>query len=198
MALDKRLTYTDRTERSTKPVTSSTDWPAALAVHRRWLRTVALARVGDVHAADEVLQEVAVAAAENGHRLRDPAKVAPWLYRVAVVGALQYRRRQGRRRRLADRYGELLQPMEADSREVDPLDWLLIGEQQALVRLALERLPKRDAEILLLKYTEDWTYCQLAEHMGLTTSAVEARLHRARRKLRRLLATLDPSLAVNT
>jgi RNA polymerase sigma factor (sigma-70 family) len=192
MALD------DPTQRSNEPVTSSIDWPAALAVHGRWLRTVALARVGDGHAADEVLQDVAVAAMAGGHRLRDPAKVAPWLYRLVVVAALQYRRRQGRHRKLVDRYGKRLRPAEADSRETDPLDWLLAGEQRSLVRLALERLPKRDAEILLLKYTEDWTYRQLAQHLGLTTSAVEARLHRARHRMRRLLATLEPSLAANT
>jgi RNA polymerase sigma-70 factor (ECF subfamily) len=64
-----------------------------------------------------------------------------------------------------------------------------------MVRQALDRLPRRDAEILLLKYTEDWSYRQVAEHLGLSTSAVEARLHRARRKMRRVLARLDPTLA---
>jgi RNA polymerase sigma-70 factor (ECF subfamily) len=56
-------------------------------------------------------------------------------------------------------------------------------------------LKPRDAEILLLKYTEDWTYRQLAEHLGQSASAVEARLHRARKKMRCQLASLDPSLA---
>ncbi len=188
----------DPTEPSTAPVTSSIDWPAALATHRRWLRTVALARVGDADEVDDVLQQAAIAATTGGDRLRDPAKIAPWLYRVVVVGALQYRRRQGRRRRLTDRYAARLRPTEADSREIDPLDWLLADEEQALVRRALARLPRRDAEVLLLKYTEDWTYRQLAEHLGLTTSAVEARLHRARGKLRRQLAALDPTLAAST
>ena len=51
-----------------------------------------------------------------------------------------------------------------------------------LVRRSLACLPRRDAEILLLKYTENWSYRQLAEHLGLSTSAVEARLHRARQE----------------
>ena len=170
------------------------DWPAALEEHRRWLRTVALARVGECHAAEEVLQDVAVAAIEHGQRLRDPAKVAPWLYRVTVVTALQYRRRQGRRRKLVDRYAQRNQPTEADACIADPLDWLLATEQQTLVRESLEQMPRRDAEILMLKYTEDWTYRQLAERLGLSTSAVEARLHRARRKLRCLLTACDLSL----
>src|SRR6187402_2715663 len=43
------------------------DWPAELERHGRWLRTVALARVGDAAAADDVMQEVATAALEKGH-----------------------------------------------------------------------------------------------------------------------------------
>jgi RNA polymerase sigma-70 factor, ECF subfamily len=184
----------DPSQRPDEAAASHVDWQAALSEHGRWLRTVALARVGDPHDADEVLQEVALAAVEHGRRLRDPVKVAPWLYRVAVVAALQYRRRQGRRRKLVDRYARRFEPTESDSRAIDPLDWLLAEEEQSLVRQALARLPARDAEILMLKYTQDWTYRQLAEHLGLSTGAVEARLHRARHKLRRLLAASDPSL----
>ena len=39
------------------------------------------------------------------------------------------------------------------AREPDPLDWLLADERKAMVRQALAKLPPRDAEILLLKYT---------------------------------------------
>jgi RNA polymerase sigma-70 factor (ECF subfamily) len=179
-------------------VANPVDWSAALAQHGRWLRTVVLARVGDAAAADDVMQEVATVAVEKGHQLRDPARVAPWLYRLAVVAALQYRRRQGRGRKLIDRFAERHRPTEADARELDPLDWLLADERKKLVRQAIAQLRRRDAEILLLKYTEDWSYRQLADHLGLSTSAVEARLHRARQKMRQALARLDPSLATAT
>ncbi|MFH1268527.1 MAG: sigma-70 region 4 domain-containing protein, partial [Planctomycetota bacterium] len=59
------------------------------------------------------------------------------------------------------------------------------------VRTALERLPGRDAEILLLKYTEDWSYRELAERLGISRSAVQARLHRARKRMRTELAALE-------
>jgi RNA polymerase sigma factor (sigma-70 family) len=181
-------------EQRSESASHRVDWPAMLAEHGRWLRTVVLARVNDYAAVDDVLQEVATTAIEKGHQLRDPASAAPWLYRLAVVAALQYRRRQGRRRKLIDRFAERQPPTDSDTREADPLDWLLADERKSLVRQALDRLPKRDAEILLLKYTEDWSYHELAEHLGLSTSAVEARLHRARQKMRKALAAVDPSL----
>ena len=171
------------------------DWPAELERHGRWLRTVALARVGDAAAADDVMQEVATAAVEKGHQLRDPKSVGAWLYRLAVVGALQYRRRQGRRRKLIERYADRAETAESNSRERDPLDWLLADERKTMVRQALGQLSRRDAEVLLLKYSEDWSYRQMAEHLGMSESAVEARLHRARQKLRSELHRLDPTLA---
>jgi RNA polymerase sigma-70 factor (ECF subfamily) len=174
------------------------DWPTALAEHGRWLRSVVLARLGERQAVDEVLQNVALAVVERGDQLRDTTKVAPWLYRVAVIASLQYRRRQGRGRKLIDEYVSRVPLTDSDDDEPDPLDWLLAGEQRKLVRTALKRMPRRDAEILILKYTEDWNYRQLAEHLGLSISAVEARLHRARKKMRRLLVEIDPSLASAT
>jgi RNA polymerase sigma-70 factor (ECF subfamily) len=188
----------DQHERPSLPATSAIDWPTTLAQHGRWLRTVVLARVADHAAADDVMQEVAATAVDKGHRLRDPDKVAPWLYRLAVVAALQYRRRQGRRRKLVERFAQQVRLAEHDVHEPDPLDWLLANERRSLVRQALASLPRRDAEILLLKYTENWSYRQVAEHLGLSTSAVEARLHRARHKMRRALARLDPTLAAAT
>ena len=67
----------------------------------------------------------------------------------------------------------------------------MADERQRLTREALERLPRQDAEILLLKYTEDWSYRELAEHLGIRESAVESRLHRARARMRRELADIN-------
>jgi RNA polymerase sigma factor (sigma-70 family) len=170
------------------------DWPAELDRHGRWLRTVALARVGESAAADDVMQEVSMTALEKGHQLRDSTRVAGWLYRLVVVSALQYRRRLGRRKKLLDRYATRQPSADGLAREPDPLGWLLADERKTMVQQALAKLPPRDVEIMLLKYSEDWSYQQLAEHLGLSVSAVEARLHRARQKMRQVLQKLDPSL----
>jgi RNA polymerase sigma-70 factor (ECF subfamily) len=168
------------------------DWQAALAEHDRWLRTVVAARLREPQAVDEVMQEVALAAVRQAAPLADGTKVAPWLYRLAVRQALLFRRKCGRRRRLAGQY-ERVQEGGADTLVHDPLNWLLAQERRVQVREALGRLPTRDAEILLLKYTESWNYHQIAARLGIGHSAVEARLHRARRRLRDELAALNLS-----
>ena len=169
------------------------DWQLALAQHDQWLRTILAARLRDRDAVEEVLQEVALAAVRQAAPIQDPTKVAPWLYRLAVTHVLLYRRKLGRRRKLADRFAERVPPTEHDPATPDPLAWLLADERRRLLRQALARLAPRDVEILLLKYTENWSYHHIAAHLGISHSAVETRLHRARARLREELATLEPS-----
>jgi RNA polymerase sigma-70 factor (ECF subfamily) len=152
---------------------------------------VIAARLGEPQAVNEVLQEVSLAAVRQKAPLEDPEKVAPWLYRLAVTQSLLYRRKMGRKRKLTDRYAQRERPTEADSKNPDPLGYLLSEERRQAVREGLERLTPRDAEILMLKYTQDWSYKQIAEHLGLSQSAVEARLHRARGRLRQQLQQME-------
>lgn len=160
-----------------------------LAKHNRWLRTVVLARTGSTDAVDEVMQEVAVAFVDGGAESAD--STAPWLYRVAVRQSLLYRRRLGRQKRLNSEFARRVRPCEHDEKNADPLGWLLAEERRELVRTALSKLPPKDAEMLLLKYTENWSYRELALHLGVSESAVESRLHRARAKLRRELVQMQ-------
>ncbi|MEX2138008.1 MAG: sigma-70 family RNA polymerase sigma factor [Pirellulales bacterium] len=174
-----------------RPSDAPLDWTAVFAEHGRWLRTVVIARLGEPQAADEVMQELALAVLRQSAPLADRSKLAPWLYRLAATQALLYRRQHGRRRKLRDRYADRHRPTDESASDADPLAWLLADERRRLIRLALGRLTSRDAEILLLKYTEDWSYHELAAHLGISHSAVETRLHRARARLRCELAALE-------
>jgi RNA polymerase sigma-70 factor (ECF subfamily) len=171
-------TYPPGSDGSTKP---ALDWTAALAQHQRWLRTIVLARLREPQAIDEVMQEIALAAVKQQAPVSDPGKVGAWLYRVAIRQVLLYRRKHGRQRKLLAAFSEIGGP---NVTVADPLEWLLDDERKALIRRAVARLPSRDAEILLLKYTEDWSYRELAARLGLSESAVETRLYRARQRLR--------------
>ena len=160
------------------------DWESILQQHESWLRSIVYARLGEPQAVDDVMQEVALAAVRQSAPIHDPNKVSPWLYRLAIRQCLLYRRKRGRQRKLLEQFSERYQPTDLDQQNADPLSWLLADERRSQIREAMGRLHRRDAEILLLKYTEGWSYKQLAEHIGISHSAVEARLHRARGRLR--------------
>jgi RNA polymerase sigma-70 factor, ECF subfamily len=168
---------------------SALDWGATLAAHERWLRRVVAARVGEPQAVDEVMQNVAVAAVAQRSPLVNSARAAVWLYRLAVRHVLIYRRKMGRQRLLVDRYATRRAVSEVDASPT-PLAWLVNDEREQLVRAGLRRLPPRDAELLILKYAEGLGARELAERLGATVATIEARLHRARNRLRAELADL--------
>lgn len=151
-----------------------------------------LARLHEPQAVDDVMQEVALAAVRQAAPLADVSKLAPWLYQLAVRQSLLYRRKCGRRRRMLDRVFQMVPA--AKSEAAPPIGWLVSNERRDLVRRALNLLPSRDAQILLLKYTEDWNYHQIAANLGCSHSAVETRLHRARQRLREALVRLNAEI----
>lgn len=162
---------------------SAIDWGAELTAHEGWLRKVILARTGESQAVDEVFQQVAVAALEQRSPIRESARVAPWLHRIAVIQSARYRRKLGRQKKaigtIADRQVHL-----GNGYAKDVLSLVLNKERHELIQLALARLVGADAEILLLKYGERWSYRQIAERLGISEKAVDSRLMRARDRFR--------------
>jgi len=161
----------------------ATDWGSALAAHEGWLRKVILARTGEVQAVDEVFQRVALAAVEQAAPLADPAKAAPWLHRLAVIHAARYRRKLGRERRALHGFAEN-QVHLGNGHADGVLGWLIARERDDETRCALTRMSGADVEILMFKYGERWSYRQIADRLGITEKAVDARLTRARARLR--------------
>lgn len=143
-----------------------------------------LSRLGNVEEVEEVLQEVAVAAAQQSAKKEPVERVAPWLYRVALRQVLLFRRKAGRRRRLVENAAQQVPLAETESKTRDPLEWLISLERQKEVRQAMKRLTERDRQLLLLKYVDGLSYSEIASRIGVTPSSVQSRLHRARALLR--------------
>jgi RNA polymerase sigma factor (sigma-70 family) len=188
---EPRLGPTSEPER-----TGAIDWGATLAAHQGWLRRVVAARVGETQAVDEVMQEVALAAVAQRSPLHNPARAAVWLYRLAIRHVLLYRRKTGRQRSLVDRYAARKAPYAIDG-SASPLLWLLRDERQQIVQAAIARLPRRDAELLILKYSEGLGAREIALRLGVAVATIETRLHRARGRLRAELSGLAAEFEAN-
>ncbi len=171
------------------PYENPIDWDHAVEAHRRWLRKVLRCRVGDAHAVDDLMQEIALTIARQskdpGTVPHDPAKVAPFLYRIAVRRAADFHRNANRKTN-----PQPIADLEPGARELEPLQWMLKTEQDMQLWSAIESLDPESREILMLKYTENWSYQQLADHLGVTPKAIERRLSRARTNMRKSLTSL--------
>ena len=60
-------------------------------------------------------------------------------------------------------------------------------ERNSVVRAAILLLPEDRREVLLCKYVEGLSVCNIANRMGKTAKAIESLLSRSREQLRELL-----------
>ena len=183
-----------------------TDPQEALRLHGSWLRAVAIARLRGLEGADDVMQDVAIAAMRNWETLRTTANAKPWLYRLTVRAALMHRRTLGRARKrikeAIDTYTARHGVSEAaksgganadvPGAGKDPVGAILAAERHGQLRIAIAKLPVKDMEMLLLKHVDDCSYQEIAGRLGVTAGVVQMRLFRARQKLREILMAQYP------
>lgn len=159
-----------------------------LLEQQSWIRQVLSIRSADPQAVDELFQEFIVSVLKSDFSIQQAEPPPAWLYVVAVRTALMHRRRLGRRRRMLHRYATSASRQYDEESTPDPLGLLLAKEREKLIQSAIARLLPKDQELLTLKYTQGWSYCEISKHLGLTESQVTTQLHRARVRLRQLLS----------
>jgi len=69
-------------------------------------------------------------------------------------------------------------------------DRVLSMVERADLHAALERLNKRDRQLVRLRYDEDMTQEAIAHRLGIPLGTVKVRLHRVRAKLRREIGAI--------
>lgn len=146
----------------------------------RAVYAIALAHLGRPSDAEDVAQDVLLAALENIGACREPERFDAWI----VVIARNRARRALVRRRLRDVFRGPAPEIAAPSREGQELD------RDALLR-ALSALPARTREVVLLHDLEGWEHAELAPALGITEEGSRQILSRARRRMREVLAELE-------
>ncbi|MEM8712105.1 MAG: sigma-70 family RNA polymerase sigma factor [Planctomycetota bacterium] len=143
-----------------------------------WLYSCALRLGYGPGAADDAVQETLLLAAREGEPGRG------WL-RTALRRRLGMDRRAASRRRARE---ALVARLEAS--EVSPSAALERVELGARVREAIQSLPLKDREVLVLRFFADMAPREIAETLGVSPNAVSSRLSRALAEVRR---RLDPA-----
>jgi len=150
--------------------------------------SLAYSVVGDFDVARDVVQESFLKAHRSLGGLKEPRKFKGWLYGVVRSAAIDHIRRE-RARPASSLEGE--HEVRAPGGEYGPEHEVQQTEVRERVRREIHGLPDNYRELVILKYLEGSTYEQIAEITGLTVEAIESRLHRARKMLRKKLKGLE-------
>lgn len=145
---------------------------------------IALGLTGSHEDALDLSQE-AFARAFRARASLDPDRpFYAWLYQIVRRLCFNFLRdRSTRRRRLDEAIPWLTQEAGARASQSDPARSAERAELRARVQAAIEKLPEREREVLVLKEFEGLRYREIAELLGIPIGTVMSRLYYARRRL---------------
>ncbi|MBL8756302.1 MAG: sigma-70 family RNA polymerase sigma factor [Planctomycetes bacterium] len=133
------------------------------------------------HELDDLVQDVLLRAWRARASFRGDAALSTWLCRIATTTTASHVRRRALTRRL---FGWLLPDVAAPAPATSHHD---AHDDSGTLQTALARLRHDDREVLVLRYLENRAIPELAFLLGISRAAVDARLTRARSRLRALL-----------
>jgi RNA polymerase sigma-70 factor (ECF subfamily) len=156
--------------------------------HGRGLRLFAARLLGSTDDAEDIVQDVFVAAWKHAGRF-DPqrGRASTWLYRIAANRCIDQRRRRSFRAFIG------LDVMADEPAGEEPAADARVGARQelAIVRGGLAALPERQRMALLLRAVADMDVPEIAEVMGTSVGSAEQLLVRGRRALRQHMASIE-------
>jgi RNA polymerase sigma factor (sigma-70 family) len=132
---------------------------------------------GDTESVADLVAEVFVVALRKQDTIPPAPEDRLWLYGVARRVVLDHQRRDKRWLRLQS------QLQQKASSEADTH-----SDSRLRVQSALEKLRAVDREVLQLVIWEGLSHAEAGQVLGITSNAVALRLHKARSRLRRILA----------
>src|SRR5262249_50747094 len=130
------------------------------------------ARAGEL---DDVVQDVLLKAWRHQSSFRGEAALSTWLTRIAIHQVHDHVKKANLRRAL---FGWLLPEPPATSADA------LADDGWPRTQRAMQRLAHADREVLVLRYLEQRDIPEIADLLRCSRAAVDARLSRARTRLR--------------
>ena len=172
---------------------------ARIEPYRQELRLHCYRLTGSLHEAEDLVQETLLRAWLRFATFRGTASLRTWLYTIATNPCLDLLRKRPARSLppavfpAADPRAPFPVPgVEASWLEPFPADWLADASSDPEARYtrsesvslaflaALQLLPPRQRAIVILRDVLDWRAAEVAPLLGVTVSATNSALHRAR------------------
>lgn len=142
--------------------------------------------------AESILQLTFIKACDKFHTFDGRSSLGTWLYRIATNEALMKLRRQQVTTTSIDDMAESLHVDDLVQNRtpwtINPSQIVLDKELKMQLEAALMQVPENLRVVFVLREMQGLSTAETAEALGLNENAVKVRLHRARLKLRELLA----------
>jgi RNA polymerase sigma-70 factor, ECF subfamily len=150
--------------------------------HAGRLFNLAWRMAGSTDAAEDLLQEIFLAAHRKLHGFRGESSLGTWLYRLAVNQCLDH---------LRGRHAKMSRATESLDRD-DATELAATGRVSTVAKLDLERaiakLPPGSRAAFLLHDVEGFEHREVAQILGISEGTSKSQVHKARTRLRAILS----------
>src|SRR4026207_945596 len=159
--------------------------------HRSMVYRVAYQFAGNHHDAEDIAQEVFIKVYRSLDRFRQDAQLSSWMYRIVMNACIDHRRRH--QPAGAAPFGEEAEHKMLNTAEEapGPEDRAYAGELGPLREFEVQRLPKGQRIVFVMRHHQGMKLCEIAEALGLAEGTVKRQLHAAVHRLRQALAPAD-------
>ncbi len=183
-----------------KKTTSRKEFKKLIYLHMRLLYNMALKYCGNDFDAEDIVQETYWMAFNKFHQLRDKTKCKPWLLTILRNNFLKSYHKKKTRQKLQKT--DYINFLEASLLVNNPENILVKASNRQTILKAMDQLPEKYKEVLLLYYMDEMLYKDIANILDIPIGTVMSRLTRARGSLKVILlkqmnSTRDNILNIN-
>ncbi|MYF98271.1 sigma-70 family RNA polymerase sigma factor [Candidatus Poribacteria bacterium] len=154
--------------------------------YQKQVHALAWRKIGDFHIAEEITQDTFLKVYQKLSTLRDPKQFSGWLYVIANRQCIAWLRKKR---------------IETESIEDTDTEWIddtaysryvaeerandTVETQREVVKKLLAKLKESERTVMTLHYLGEMTTEEISRFLGVSTSAIKLRLHRARQRLQK-------------
>jgi len=153
--------------------------------HHVMLFNFFLRLTGNRSASEDLVQDVFFRILKYRDTYLSQSRFTVWMYQIARNVHVDHLRKQRPELPIDEQFEEPAAPAP------DALERLSAGEETAKLRRALDRLPLRKKEILLLSRFQGMKYREIAELMGCDIGSIKSTIHRSIKDLGKIYLELQ-------
>ena len=157
---------------------------ALICAHQQALYAFILRMCGRPEVAQDIVQEAFVRVLSNLNRFDTRFRFSTWLFTIAkrlFVNSVQ-KHQPNYDSEIVDQHRAVDTSPVGHVAETE-----IAGNASAAIEVALAGLQPQQREIVLMFHQLNWAITQIADHLKMPEGTVKSHLHRARKRMRRLL-----------
>lgn len=152
--------------------------------------------IGNKDEAEDLLQDVFIKVYKNLHSYDSERKFSSWIYRIAHNEAVNYIKRKSLKRFISwEDISSTKDKLESRSQEDGADEAWMRKETVRDVDAAINLLPAKYKQVLLLRYFSDKSYEEIGEILGKPVNTVGTLINRAKRKLAEEMTRWDSTIS---